>query len=41
VNVAQSVGTKAFNGLGQPSAGVALTVGASTITVTAETGYVR
>ena len=35
------VGTFSFNGLGQPSAGVALTVGASTITVTAETGYVR
>jgi len=33
--------TFSFNGLGQPSAGVALTVGASAITVTAETGYVR
>lgn len=30
-----------FNGLGQPSSGATVTVGARTITVTAETGYVQ
>ena len=30
-----------FNALGQPSAGVTLTVAGRTITVTAETGYVK
>ena len=30
----------AFNGLGQPSSAITLTVGAKTIQVTAETGYV-
>ena len=30
-----------FNGLGQPSAGVALTVAGKTVTVTAESGYVK
>jgi len=30
-----------FNGLGQPDAGVTLTVSGRTITITAETGYVR
>ena len=30
-----------FNGLGQPSAGVPLVVGGKSITVTAETGYVK
>jgi MSHA pilin protein MshC len=33
--------TFSFNGLGQPSAPVSLSVGSRTITVTAETGYVR
>jgi MSHA pilin protein MshC len=30
-----------FNGLGQPSSGATLTVGARTVTVNAETGYVQ
>jgi MSHA pilin protein MshC len=30
-----------FNGLGQPSTGAALSVGAKTITINAETGYVQ
>jgi hypothetical protein len=30
-----------FNGLGQPSAAAAISVGARTITVNAETGYVQ
>lgn len=30
-----------FNGLGQPSAGVPLVVGGKSVTVTAETGYVK
>ena len=30
----------AFNGLGQPSSAVTVTVGTKTIQVTAETGYV-
>ncbi len=33
--------TFSFNGLGQPSAPVSLSVGSRTLTVTAETGYVR
>jgi len=33
--------TFSFNGLGQPSAAPTFAVGGSTITVTAETGYVR
>jgi hypothetical protein len=30
-----------FNGLGQPSSGATVTVGARTVTVNAETGYVQ
>jgi hypothetical protein len=30
-----------FNGLGRPSTGAALSVGAKTITINAETGYVQ
>ena len=36
-----SVSPLSFNGLGQPSSGATLNVGGRTITVTAETGYVR
>jgi MSHA pilin protein MshC len=36
-----SVSPLSFNGLGQPSSGATLNVGARTITVNAETGYVQ
>lgn len=36
-----SVSPLSFNGLGQPSAAATITVGARTITVNAETGYVQ
>ena len=41
VTLSASVSPFSFNGLGQPSAGVTITVGGKSITVTAETGYVK
>jgi MSHA pilin protein MshC len=35
------VGSFSFNGLGQPSGAVSLSIGGGTVEVTAETGYVR
>jgi MSHA pilin protein MshC len=39
--LAMSVSPLSFNGLGQPSSGATVTVGARTVTVNAETGYVQ
>lgn len=41
VTLSISTSPLSFNGLGQPSSGATLTVGARTITVNAQTGYVQ
>lgn len=41
VALAMSASPLSFNGLGQPSSGATVTVGARTVTVNAETGYVQ
>ena len=41
VALAISASPLSFNGLGQPSSGATVTVGARTVTINAETGYVQ
>ena len=40
ISLASTAATFAFNGLGQPSSAVTVTVGTRTVQITAETGYV-